>query len=108
MLSDERLEELIRSLDRFAQSWNVATADSLADALAALREYQSLRRRDAAIEKALRESAPASFLAAEPTIGEQIEIVVYDADNERDKEVRAPTFSEALSALAAGLEGEGK
>lgn len=94
MLSDERLDYLISIHDE--------SAEHDASIRAALEELLALRRRDAAIEKAFDDPNYELWISR----GKRFEITLYDTAGEREREIFADTFSEALSALAAGLEGE--
>jgi hypothetical protein len=110
MLTDERLNALIRGaeLDLHDAERNQEHQERIEwyrDVLAALRHYQSLRRRDAAIEKAMREveddSEVVECIKVE-FVNEKFHATIEEWDYGCMKRVEADTFSAALSALAAG------
>ena len=78
------------------------------DTVAALRHYQSLRRRDAAIEKVLREDRSRAITVEAHGTGFSATIDDNDYEESIYSYAQSDTFGEALSALAAGLEGESK
>lgn len=130
MISDEELDAMIAIQGTQAISAAIAQLSIASErhkkTCEALTELLAIRRRDAAIEKALREDEKMEMRCGATSDGRYYAASDHPWDVSKKPEtfastmelleflkagrkiVHAPTFSEALSALAAGLEGESK